>query len=66
MHEIRTDIPKIEIYKNRTENRITLEIKTGYCLKLLTPEKLKLFGSNKQKDEKIKITKMYLISRLLK
>ena len=26
------------IYVNKIENRITFEIKTGYCLELLMPE----------------------------
>ena len=31
------------------ENRITFKIKTGYYLKLLTPETIKLLGSTKSK-----------------
>ena len=31
------------------ENRITFKIKTGYYLKLLTPETMKLLGSTKSK-----------------
>ena len=30
---------------NRTENRITFKIKSGYYLQLLTPETMKLLGS---------------------
>ena len=35
------------IYVNKVENRITFKIKTGYYLKLLTPETMKLLGSTK-------------------
>ena len=35
----------LQIYVNRIENWITFEIKTGYYLKLLTPETMKLFWS---------------------
>ena len=30
--------PSMRIYVNKTENRITFKIKTGYYLELLTPE----------------------------
>ena len=40
------------IYKNKTENRIAFKIKTGYYLKLLTPETMKLLGSTKSKITK--------------
>ena len=36
------DNPSIRIYGNKTENRITCKIKTGYNLELLTPETMKL------------------------
>ena len=39
-------------YTNKTENRITFEIKTGYYLKLLTPEIMTLFGDTKRKITK--------------
>ena len=32
------DNPSIRIYVNRIESRITFKIKTGYYLKLFTPE----------------------------
>ena len=51
-HEKLTDNPPIRIYVNKTENRITLKIKTGYYLKLLTPETMKLFQSTKHKITK--------------
>ena len=44
----------VMIYINKIENRITLKIKTGYYLELLTPEMRKLLGSTKSniiKDE---------------
>ena len=40
-----TDNPPIRIYANKTENSITFRIKTGYYLKILTPETMKLFES---------------------
>ena len=42
------------IYKNKIENRIAFKIKTGYHLKLLTPERMKLLGSTKSKITKDK------------
>ena len=36
------DNPSIRIYVNKTENRITFKIKSGYYLELLTPETMKL------------------------
>ena len=32
------DEPSVQIYVNKTENRITFKIKNGYSLELLTPE----------------------------
>ena len=40
------------IYVNKIENRITFEIKTGYCLELLMPETMKLLESTKGKVTK--------------
>ena len=40
------------IYVNKIENRITLKIKTGYYLELLTPETMKLLASTKSKITK--------------
>ena len=37
---------------NKLENRITFKIKTGYYLKLLTPETMKLLGTTKSKITK--------------
>ena len=36
----------------KIENRITFKINTGYYLKLLTPETMKLLGSTKTKITK--------------
>ena len=48
-HKTLTDNPSGNIYVNRIEDRITLEINTGYYLKFLTPELMKLRGSTKSK-----------------
>ena len=53
-HEEKTVDPSIRICTNKIENRITIKIKTGYCLEFLTPETIKLLGSTKsniKKDE---------------
>ena len=39
----------MRIYINKTENRIAFKMKTGYHVKLLTPETMKLLGSTKNK-----------------
>ena len=44
-HIENVDNPSIRIYVNKSENRITFEIKNGYYLGLLTPETMKLLGS---------------------
>ena len=49
-----TDNPRIRIYVNKIETRITSKIKTGYYLKLLTPETMKLLGGTKDKITKDK------------
>ena len=60
----------MKIYVNKTENRITFKIKTGYYLELLTPKMMKLFGSTKSKITKnengenvphLKITEVVLV-----
>ena len=48
-HETNTDNPSIMIYVNKTENRITIKIKTGYYFELLTLETMKFLGSTKSK-----------------
>ena len=44
-HSESVDNPSIRIYVNKIENRITIKIKNGYYLELLTPETIKLLGS---------------------
>ena len=46
------DKPSVQIYVNKTENRITFKIKNGYSFELLTPETMKLLGSTKNKTIK--------------
>ena len=46
--------PSIQIYVNKIENRITLIIKDGYSLELLTKETMKLLGSTENKVTKDK------------
>ena len=46
--------PSVRIYVNKTENRITFKIKTGYHLELLTPETMKLLGKTENKITKDK------------
>ena len=46
--------PLVQIYPNKIKNRIVFKIKTGYKLKLLTPETMKLLGSAKQDVDKDK------------
>ena len=48
------DNPSVRLYLNKTDNRITFKIKTGYYLKLLTPETIKLLGSTENKITKDK------------
>ena len=66
------DIDKlsVQIYVNKIENRISFKIKTGYSLKLLTPETMKLLGSTENKITKdkngengphLKITEVVLV-----
>ena len=50
----KSDNPLIKIYANKIENRIKFQIKTGYYLKFLTPETIKLLESNKSKITKDK------------
>ena len=42
----------MQIYVNKTENRVTFKIKNGYSLELLTSETIKLLGSTKNKIAK--------------
>ena len=49
-----TDNHSITKYINKIGNTIMLKIKTGYYLKLLIPETMKLLGSTKSKKTKDK------------
>ena len=51
-YEEKTVNPSIRIYVNKIQNRIRFKIKTGYYLEFLTPETMKLLGSNKSKITK--------------
>ena len=53
-HGENTGKPSVQIYVDKTENRVTLKIKNGYSLELLTPETMKLLGSTKNKITKDK------------
>ena len=57
-HKRFADNPPVKIYVNKTESRITFKMKTGYYLKLLMSESMKLVGSSKSK---IKMLRLYLI-----
>ena len=47
-HETLTENPPVQIYPNKIKNRIVFKIKTGYKLKLLSSETMKLLGSTKK------------------
>ena len=51
-HGEKTVNPSLRIYINKTENRTSFKIKTGYYLKLLMPETMKLLGNNRSKITK--------------
>ena len=65
-HKSLTDNLPIRIYVSKTENRITIKIKSRIYLKLLTPETIKLLERTKIRYLKIKMVKMYLMYRRLK
>ena len=44
-HGENIDKPSVQIYINKTENRIIFKIKDGHTLELLTKETMKLLGS---------------------
>ena len=46
-YETITNNYPMKIYVNRIKNRIDFKVKTGYKLKLLSPETMKLLGSTK-------------------
>ena len=60
-HSESVDNPSVTKYVNKIENRITIKIKSGYYLELLTPKTMKLIGSTVSKINKDKNVKMYLI-----
>ena len=47
-----SDYHPIRKYVKKTEKRIALKIKTGYYLELLISERMRLFGSTKNKANK--------------
>ena len=52
------------IYINKVENRITFKTRTGYYLKLLTPETMQLLGSTNKNGKNIpnlELTEVVLI-----
>ena len=53
-HSESVDNPSIRIYINKIENGITFKIKSGYYLKPLTPETMRLLGSAENKINKDK------------
>ena len=53
-HSESVDNPSIRMYINRTVNRITFKIKSGYYIELLTPETMKLLGRTESEITKDK------------
>ena len=53
-HETLTENQPVQIYPNKTKNRIIFKIKTGYKLELLSPETMKLLGSTRKEVDKDK------------
>ena len=49
-----TENPPVQIYPNKTKNRIAFKLKTGYKLELLIPEIMKLLGKTKKDFDKDK------------
>ena len=48
-HRENIDKPSVQLYLNKIENRVTLKIKDGYSLEVLTPETMKLVRSTENK-----------------
>ena len=61
-HTTLTENPPVQIYSNKIKNRIVFKIKTGYKLKLLTPETMKLLEVEKKTLTKIKMLKTWKIT----
>ena len=53
-HKTLADNPPIQIYPNKTKNKIVFKIKTEYKLEWLSPETMKLLGSTKKDVDKAK------------
>ena len=53
-HETLTENSAVQIYPNKTKNKIVFKIKAGYKLELLTPETMKLLVSAKKDVDKDK------------
>ena len=49
----------MQIYVNKTKNKIVFNIKTGYKLELLSPETMKLLGPAKKDVDQVKMVEMY-------
>ena len=50
-HGEKNDNTTVRIYINKIENRITIKIKTGYYLELLTPKAINMLGSTEKQDK---------------
>ena len=48
------DNPPVQIYTNKTKNRMVSKIKTGHKIELLSPEIMKLLRSTKKDADKDK------------
>ena len=53
-HGQSVDKPSVQLYANKTENRISFKIKNGHTLELLMPETMTLLGSTENKMTKDK------------
>ena len=53
-HILKKHQENTEIYENKMENRITIKIKNGYSLELVTSETIKLLGRSQNKITKDK------------
>ena len=51
-HETLAENPPIQIYSNKTKNKIVFKIKTAYKVQLLSSETMKLLGSTKKDVDK--------------
>ena len=65
-HETVTHNPPIRISVNKIKDRITFKIRTGYYLKRLTPETIKLLGNANNKITEKKQVEICLIQKSLK